>query len=112
MPKTVVSFARRIDSGRETIVGVNKYRLEKEEPLEILEVDNTAVREAQIKRLEKLRSERDEPACRQALKALTEAARTKTGNLLELSIAAALKAPRLRKARRGAHTQEARLISH
>jgi len=79
----------RIDSGRETIVGVNKYRLEKEDPLEILEVDNTAVREAQIRRLKKLRAERDEAKCQAALNALTEAARTNTGNLLELSVAAA-----------------------
>jgi methylmalonyl-CoA mutase len=55
----------RIDSGRETIVGVNKYRLEKEDPLEILDVDNTAVRESQLRRLAKLREERDEAACRQ-----------------------------------------------
>jgi methylmalonyl-CoA mutase len=79
----------RIDSGRETIVGVNKHRLAKEDPLEILEVDNTAVREAQIKRLAKLRAERDEPKCRAALAALGEAARSHTGNLLELSVAAA-----------------------
>ena len=79
----------RIDSGRETIVGVNKYRLAKEEPLEILEVDNTAVREAQINRLARLRAGRDEPKCRAALAALTHAASTKTGNLLELSVAAA-----------------------
>ncbi|RME67834.1 MAG: methylmalonyl-CoA mutase [Verrucomicrobia bacterium] len=79
----------RIDSGRETIVGVNKYRLEKEDPLEILEVDNTAVREAQIRRLKKLQAERDEAKCQAALNALTEAARTNTGNLLELSVAAA-----------------------
>ncbi|HEX9784873.1 MAG TPA: methylmalonyl-CoA mutase family protein, partial [Opitutaceae bacterium] len=79
----------RLDSGREPIVGVNKYRLAKEEPLEILEVDNTAVREAQINRLARLRAGRDEPKYRAALAALTEAAATKTGNLLELSVAAA-----------------------
>lgn len=79
----------RIDSGRETIVGVNKYRLEKEEPLEILDVDNTAVRQAQIRRLEKLRKERDEARCQTALRALTEAAANRTGNLLALSIEAA-----------------------
>jgi methylmalonyl-CoA mutase len=79
----------RIDSGRETIVGVNKYRLAKEAPLEILEVDNTAVRESQIRRLAQLRAERDEARCRAALAALTDAARTKTGNLLELAVAAA-----------------------
>jgi methylmalonyl-CoA mutase len=79
----------RIDSGRETIVGVNKYRLAKEDPLEILEVDNTAVREAQIKRLAKLRAERDESKVKAALAALTDAAHHGTGNLLELSVVAA-----------------------
>jgi methylmalonyl-CoA mutase len=59
----------RIDSGRETIVGVNKYRLEKEDPLEILDVDNTAVRESQLRRLAKLKEERDESACRQIARA-------------------------------------------
>lgn len=86
------SAARRqahIDSGRETIVGVNKYRLDKEEPLEILEVDNTAVRNAQIRRLKKLRTERDDTRCKAALKALTECAKTERGNLLELSVEAA-----------------------
>ncbi len=79
----------RIDSGAETIVGVNKYRLEKEDPLEILDIDNTAVREAQIERLRKLRAERDEAACRAALDALHETARTGEGNILERAIAAA-----------------------
>jgi methylmalonyl-CoA mutase len=79
----------RIDSGRETIVGVNKYRLEKEDPLDILDVDNTAVREAQIRRLEKLRAERDETKCRATLNALTAAAESGQGNLLALSIEAA-----------------------
>jgi len=79
----------KIDSGKETIVGLNKYRLSSEEPLEILEVDNTAVREAQIKRLHELRSTRDEAACRSSLAALTAAARTGTGNLLELAVTAA-----------------------
>ena len=53
----------RIDSGTQTIVGVNKYRLEKEDPIDILEVDNTAVRLAQIERLKKLRAERNEAEC-------------------------------------------------
>ncbi|MBE2214315.1 MAG: methylmalonyl-CoA mutase [Opitutaceae bacterium] len=79
----------RIDSGRETIVGVNKYRLAKEDPLEILEVDNTAVRESQIKRLAKLRAERDGTKVQAALAALTEAAKNGTGNLLELAVNAA-----------------------
>lgn len=79
----------RIDSGLQTIVGTNKYRLEKEEPLKTLEVDNTAVREAQIKRLALLRSQRDGKACQEALDRLTECARTGNGNLLELAVAAA-----------------------
>jgi len=81
----------KIDSGKETIVGVNKYRLDKEDPLEILEVDNTAVREAQIKRLQMLRAERNNEDVRKALDALTHAAETGEGNLLELSIDAARK---------------------
>ncbi len=79
----------RIDSGKETIVGVNKYRLEKEEALQILEVDNTAVREAQIKRLQELKANRDETKVQECLHALTKAAETGNGNLLELSIYAA-----------------------
>ena len=79
----------RIDSGRETIVGVNKYRLAKEEPLDILEVDNQAVRNAQLKRLEKLRTERDEAKTQQALNAITRCAETGEGNLMALSVEAA-----------------------
>ena len=79
----------QIDSGKEIIVGINKYRLEKEDPIEILDVDNTAVREAQIKQLAKLRSERDNNRVQAALTALTEAAHNKTGNLLALAIEAA-----------------------
>jgi len=78
-----------IDSGKEAIIGVNKYRLAKEEPLEILEIDNTAVRTAQINRLAKLRKERDEAKVRAALNAITKAAETGKGNLLALSIEAA-----------------------
>ena len=81
----------RIDSGQQTIIGTNRYRLEKEDPLETLEVDNTAVREAQIKRLSKLRAERDEKACQAALEALTNCVRTGEGNLLELAVDAAAK---------------------
>jgi methylmalonyl-CoA mutase len=81
----------RIDSMKDIIVGVNKYRLEKEDPLDILEVDNTAVRKAQIRRLEKLRRERDTEAVDKALNAITECARTGKGNLLELSVEAAKK---------------------
>lgn len=81
----------RIDSNKDTIVGVNKYRLDKEDPLETLEVDNTAVRDAQIKRLAKLRAERDTVAVEKALDALTKSAKTGKGNLLELAIDAAKK---------------------
>ncbi len=78
-----------IDSGRETIVGVNKYRLPYEAPIEILEVDNTAVRQAQIERLKKLRAERDEARTQAALNALTHVAATGEGNLLEAAVEAA-----------------------
>ncbi|MBP7865309.1 MAG: methylmalonyl-CoA mutase [Acidobacteria bacterium] len=78
-----------IDSGSETIVGVNRYRLDKEKPIPILEVDNTAVRQAQIRRLEKLRAERNEADVRQALDALVRCAGSGEGNLLELSVNAA-----------------------
>jgi len=79
----------RIDSGSQTIVGINKYRLEKEDPIDILEIDNTAVREQQIARLKELRANRDEAAVKEALAAITECARTGKGNLLELSVKAA-----------------------
>ena len=81
----------KIDCGEQTIVGVNKYRLAKEDPIETLEVDNTAVREAQIKRLQKLRSERNETEVREALAAITQAVETGKGNLLELAVEAAKK---------------------
>ena len=79
----------RIDSGRETIVGLNKYRLSQEAPMDILEVDNTAVRVSQVKRLAELRARRDGVAVQAALAALTESARTGEGNLLALAIVAA-----------------------
>ncbi len=79
----------RIDSGQQVIVGVNNYRLEKEDPIDILEVDNTAVRTQQIERLKALRANRDEAAVQKALAAITECARTGKGNLLELSVEAA-----------------------
>lgn len=79
----------RIDSRNQVIIGVNKYRLEKEDPIDILEVDNTAVRTQQIERLKELRGERDEEAVKKALADITEAVRTKTGNLLELAVKAA-----------------------
>ncbi len=81
----------KIDSGIQTIVGTNKYRLEKEDPLETLEVDNTAVRDSQIKRLEKLRAGRNEAECQASLDAITECAGTGNGNLLELAVEAASK---------------------
>ena len=79
----------RIDSGQQTIVGINKYPLAKEDHLEVLKVDNTAVREAQIARLRELRAERDEAALIPKLEALTKCAETGEGNLLELAIDAA-----------------------
>ncbi|RRN67220.1 methylmalonyl-CoA mutase [Peribacillus simplex] len=78
-----------IDSGKESIIGVNKYRLEKEDPLEILDIDNTAVREAQIRRLGQLRAERDKAKVEAALQAITKAAEAGKGNLLELAVNAA-----------------------
>ncbi|MDR0698806.1 MAG: methylmalonyl-CoA mutase [Tannerella sp.] len=79
----------RIDSGVQAIVGVNKYRLEKEDPIDILEIDNTAVREQQIRRLKELRDERDEENVKKALADITECVRTKKGNLLDLAVKAA-----------------------
>ena len=79
----------RIDSRRETIVGVNRYRLAKEDPLDILEVDNTEVRRQQVTRLDKLKAERDSQAVTAALDALTKCAETGEGNLLALSVIAA-----------------------
>jgi len=79
----------RIDCGIETIVGVNKYRLEKEDPIDILEVDNTAVRLAQIKRIQEVKKKRNEQEVQKALEAITKCAETKEGNLLDLSIKAA-----------------------
>ena len=79
----------RIDSGTDTIVGINKYRLEKEDPIEILDVDNAKVREQQIARLKELRANRDNAKVQQCLAAITEAVKNKTGNLLELAVEAA-----------------------
>ena len=78
-----------IDSGREILVGVNKYRLEKEDPIEILEVDNTEVRRQQVARLEELKAGRDAAAVTAALDDLTRCAETGEGNLLGLSVEAA-----------------------
>jgi len=81
----------RIDSGQDTIVGVNKYTPDEESEIEILEVDNTAVRAAQIERLKKLRKARNNDSVRRALDAITKCAETGEGNLLELSVEAARK---------------------
>jgi len=79
----------RIDAGRQVIVGVNKYRPERDDPPEVLVVENDKVRAAQLARLERLRAERDDGKVRAALDALTKAADTGEGNLLALSIEAA-----------------------
>jgi methylmalonyl-CoA mutase len=94
MPKMRIEEASalrqaRIDRGEEVIVGVNRYQLEEEPPVDILNIDNTAVRESQVSRLQQVRGERDEAACKQTLDALTRAARDETGNLLALSVEAA-----------------------
>ena len=81
----------RIDSGVQAIVGTNRYRLEKEDSLETLEVDNTAVRESQIIRLAELRTSRNEAECQNALEAITKCVQTGEGNLLELAVEAASK---------------------
>ncbi len=79
----------RIDSGRQTVVGVNRYRLDEEESIDVLKVDNSSVRRAQIEKLKRLRAERDETACGDALSALTRSAESGEGNLLELAVNAA-----------------------
>jgi methylmalonyl-CoA mutase len=81
----------KIDSGVQTIVGTNKYRLDKEDPIDTLEVDNSAVQESQIKRLAKLRAERNEAECQIALDAITKCVQTGEGNLLEFAVEAAAK---------------------
>lgn len=80
----------RIDSNNETIVGLNKFRLDHEDPIDILAIDNTAVRNAQVERLNKLRAERNEDDVRAALEAITKAAESRdNGNLLECAVEAA-----------------------
>ena len=79
----------RIDSGLEKIIGINEYRLAHEDPIEILDVDNTKVRESQIARLKELRANRDEAKVQACLNAITHAVETKTGNLLALAVEAA-----------------------
>ncbi len=94
MPKLRIeeAAARRqaaIDRGEEVIVGVNKFRAEHEPEVDVREIDNSAVRESQIARLKQIRATRDADACQAALDALEGAARSGTGNLLELAVAAA-----------------------
>jgi len=94
MPKMRIEEAAalrqaRIDRGEEVIVGVNKYRLDEEPPVDIMDIDNSAVRQAQIRRIREVRETRDDEACRMALHALTKAAEEETGNLLELAVEAA-----------------------
>ncbi len=79
----------KIDAGTETIVGINKYRLEHEDSIDTLEVDNTAVRESQIKRLKELRANRNEADVQRCLDAITESVKTGKGNLLALAVEAA-----------------------
>ncbi len=91
MPKMRIEEASartqaRIDSGRQTVVGVNKYQLDEAETIDVLKVDNSAVRAQQVAQLQRLRAERDPERCRQALEALTNAASSDSGNLLALSV--------------------------
>ena len=79
----------RIDSGAEKIIGINEFRLDHEDPIEILDVDNAKVREQQIARLKELRANRDNEKVKQCLAAITEAVRATSGNLLELAVEAA-----------------------
>ena len=94
LPKRLIEEAatRRqaaVDRGEEIIVGVNKFRLENEDPIDILDIDNSAVRAGQIRQLEKVRRQRDPKAARDALAALTEVARSGNGNLLKTAVEAA-----------------------
>ena len=79
----------RIDGGRQVVVGVNKYKLDEKEDIPVLKVDNSAVRARQIEKLQRLRANRDELACRRGLDALTRCAETGEGNLLDLAVQAA-----------------------
>src|SRR3546814_7608776 len=94
LPKRLIEEAATkrqaaVDRGEEVIVGVNKFRLENEEDIDILAIDNTAVRAAQIKRLEQVRRQRDPKKVEETLAALSEAARTGAGNLLATAVEAA-----------------------
>jgi methylmalonyl-CoA mutase len=86
--EAAAATAARIDRGEQVIVGVNKYRKAEEDPIETLDIDNHAVREAQVARIARVKAERDDAACRAALDALREGARG-DGNLLELAVVAA-----------------------
>ncbi|MGY0833034.1 methylmalonyl-CoA mutase [Azospirillum argentinense] len=93
MPKLLIEEAAarrqaRVDRAEEVIVGVNKYRPENPEMVDVLDIDNTAVRESQIARLNSVRANRDDAKCRAALEALTKAAAEKSGNLLALAVEA------------------------
>jgi len=94
MPKLRIEEAAamrqaRIDRGDEVIVGVNKYQLKEEPDIDVLNIDNSAVRDSQVERLKKIRAGRDEAACQRTLEALTDAAKNSTGNLLALAVDAA-----------------------
>ena len=94
MPKLRIEEAAaarqaRIDRGEEVIVGVNKYKPDRKDPVELLNVDDTTVRDSQIKRLERVRTDRDNNACQTALEKLTQTAKSKKGNLLASAIEAA-----------------------
>jgi len=94
MPKLRIEEAAtsrqaRVDTGEDVIVGVNKYRLEKEDQIEIRDIDNTAVRDSQIRRLEQIRAARDQGAVDKALAHITELAESGEGNMLEAAVAAA-----------------------
>ena len=86
--EAAAATAARIDRGEQVIVGVNKYRKAEEDPIETLDIDNHAVREAQVARIARVKAERDAAACQAALDALREGARGE-GNLLELAVVAA-----------------------
>jgi len=94
IPKMLIEEAAartqaRIDSGRQTVVGVNKFKLQNEDPVDVLKVDNSAVRQAQIEQLKELRASRDEAETKASLEALTKAADSGQGNLLALAVNAA-----------------------
>ncbi|MCZ4282204.1 methylmalonyl-CoA mutase [Kiloniella laminariae] len=93
MPKLRIEEAAarkqaRVDRGQETVVGVNKYRLAREDDMDILNIDNTVVREKQLERLASIKARRDNAACQAALTELTAAAEAGTGNLLDLAVKA------------------------